>query len=94
VVFYVYGNEIIGFLTVGYKNLHLYLWEAMKLLIMPTASDIRSHNKDYKDIVKAVMKNRPFIHCKRETIIATPSVLLAEKEKELEYQENLKTVIS
>ena len=37
IMYYVYGEEIIGFVTVGYKNLHLYLWEAMKLLIMPPA---------------------------------------------------------
>ena len=37
VVFFVYGKEVTGFVTVGYQNLHLYLWEAMKLLIMPTA---------------------------------------------------------
>ena len=35
VIFYLFGDEIIGFLTFGYKNVHLYLWEAMKLLIMP-----------------------------------------------------------
>ena len=38
VAFYVYGDEVVGILTCGYQNLHLYLWEAMKLLIFPTAS--------------------------------------------------------
>lgn len=38
VAFYVYGNEVTGFMTCGYQNLHLYLWEAMKLLIMPPAT--------------------------------------------------------
>jgi hypothetical protein len=38
VAFFVYGNEITGFVTCGYQNLHLYLWEAMKLLIMPPAT--------------------------------------------------------
>lgn len=38
VQFYVYGDEIVGFCTFGYKNLHLYLWQAMKSLIMPTAA--------------------------------------------------------
>lgn len=38
VVFYVYGDEVCGFVTVGYQNLHIYLWEAMKKLIMPTAA--------------------------------------------------------
>ena len=35
VVYYIFGEEIVGFLTFGYKNLHLYLWEAMKMLVMP-----------------------------------------------------------
>jgi hypothetical protein len=38
VAYFVYGNEVVGFLTCGYQNLHLYLWEAMKLLIFPPAT--------------------------------------------------------
>ena len=38
VAFFVYGDEIAGFLTCGYQNLHIYLLEAMKHLIMPTAA--------------------------------------------------------
>jgi hypothetical protein len=38
VAFFVYGNEITGFMTCGYQNLHLYLWEAMKMLMMPPAT--------------------------------------------------------
>ena len=37
IVWYIYGEEIVGFCTVGYQNLHIYLWETMKLLIMPSA---------------------------------------------------------
>ena len=37
VAFFVYGEEICGFLTCGYTNLHIYLLEAMKQLIMPSA---------------------------------------------------------
>ena len=37
IIYYVWCEEIVGILTFGYQNLHLYLWEAMKLLIMPTA---------------------------------------------------------
>jgi hypothetical protein len=32
VVFYCFGDEICGFCTFGYQNLHLYLWQAMKQL--------------------------------------------------------------
>jgi len=38
VAFYIYGDEIAGFVTVGYQNLHIYLREAMKRLTMPTAT--------------------------------------------------------
>ena len=41
-VWYVWGEEIVGFCTVGYQNLHLYLWEAMKLLVMPPAIQLRN----------------------------------------------------
>ena len=41
VIYYVWGEEIVGFLTVGYQNLHIYLHEAMKLLIMPPALHLR-----------------------------------------------------
>ena len=51
VAFFVYGNEITGFMTCGYQNLHLYLWEAMRLLIMPPATQLRNGTMDYKHIV-------------------------------------------
>lgn len=35
VVYYLRGDVVCGFLTFGYKNLHLFLIEAMKLLQMP-----------------------------------------------------------
>lgn len=38
VAFFTYGDEICGFLTCGYQNLHIYLLEAMKQLIMPSAA--------------------------------------------------------
>lgn len=51
IYFYVFGDEIVGFCTVGYQNLHLWLWEAMKRLIMPTAGMMRAHGGDFKSIV-------------------------------------------
>lgn len=47
VQFYVYGDEICGFVTVGYQNLHLYLWQAMKNLTMPSASMMREADGDF-----------------------------------------------
>ena len=48
IIWYVWGEEVVGFATVGYTNLHLYLWEAMKLLIMPSAFEIRKEMVSYK----------------------------------------------
>ena len=42
VIYYIYGNEVVAFLTCGYQNVHLYLWEAMKLLLMPPATELRN----------------------------------------------------
>lgn len=42
VAYFIYGNEVTGFMTCGYQNVHLYLWEAMKLLIFPPATQLRS----------------------------------------------------
>jgi len=47
VIFYVTGDEVTGILTSGFQNLHLYLWEAMKQLIMPPASMLRVHDGDF-----------------------------------------------
>ena len=84
VAFYVYGNEITGFMTCGYQNLHLYLWEAMKLLIMPPATQLRNGTMDYKHIVQKVLAMRPYIRCKRTEIVSLPSIMLAEFDGELE----------
>jgi hypothetical protein len=59
VAFYVYGDEICGFLTVGYQNLHIYLHEAMKKLIFPTAAMMRSSDGDFKSIVAALLRMAP-----------------------------------
>lgn len=83
VAFFVYGNEVTGFMTCGYQNLHLYLWEAMKLLLMPPATHLRNGNEDYKHIVQQVMKMRPLIQCKRHDIVKIPSIMLAEFEHEI-----------
>jgi hypothetical protein len=68
IVWYIYGEEVIGFCTIGYNNLHLYLWEAMKLLIMPTASQIRRTQVTHHTIVAKVLKCRPEINAKRKAV--------------------------
>lgn len=58
----------------------------MKMMIMPAAGQLSSQTLDYKDIVKAVLKSRKFIHCKRHKILGLPSITLAESDSELEEQ--------
>jgi len=89
VAYYVYGNEVVGFATVGYQNLHLYLWEAMKLLVMPPAAFLRTNENSYKDIVRTVLNLRPTIKCKRHDIVSIPSVMIAEFDHELEKSAEL-----
>lgn len=90
VAYFIYGNEITAFMTCGYQNLHLYLWEALKLLIMPPATQLRNKTMDYKHIVNTVLKLRPQIQCKRHEIVKLPSVMLSEFDNELEKAEELR----
>lgn len=94
VAYFVYGNEIVAFVTCGYQNLHLYLWEAFKLLIMPPATQLRNHTMEYKHIVANVLKLRPHIQCKRHEIVKLPSVMLAEFDHELEKAEQLRNDVT
>ena len=91
IMWYVYGEEIIGFCTVGYKNLHLYIWEAMKLLIMPPAAPFRSKIVDHRAIVAKVLKCRPEILAKRKATIKMPSIIRAEFAREREKLTEFKT---
>lgn len=47
VQYYIYGDEVVAFVTCGYQNLHLYIWEAMKQLMMPSAAQLRSFEGDF-----------------------------------------------
>lgn len=58
VAFYVYRDEVVGFVTCGYQNLHLYIWEAMKALVMPSATVLRTHGTNVDHIVSSVLRMR------------------------------------
>ena len=45
-------------MTCGYQNLHLYLLEAMKQLVMPPATVFRTNGVDIDHIVGTVLKMR------------------------------------
>jgi hypothetical protein len=98
VIWYIYGEEIIGFVTVGYTNLHLYLWEAMKLLIMPPATQLRNEMIDHRAIVAKVLKCRPEITAKRAETLKIPSIIRTEFTREFEkldeFKQQLRTNIS
>ena len=86
----IWGEEIVGFMTVGYQNLHLYLWEAMKLLIMPPANLLRSEIANHKGIVAKVLKCRHEINAKRKEVVKVPSVRITEFTRERERLEVFK----
>lgn len=94
VAFYVYGDEIVGFVTVGFQNLHIYLWEAMKRLMMPTAAMMRMHDGDFKSIVAGVLKVAPEIEAGRQHTINTPSVIRAEFTREIEELDRFRQQIN
>jgi len=66
VAFFTFGDEICGFLTCGYTNLHIYLLEAMKQLIMPTAAMMSAADGNFDDIVNSVLRMRPDIEAGRQ----------------------------
>lgn len=52
IAYYSRGGIVCGFMTYGYKNLHLFLIEAMKILIMPYLSELRQMQDPHKAIGK------------------------------------------
>lgn len=90
VAFYVYGDEIVSFVTVGFQNLHLYLLEGMKRLIMPTATMMQRAGGDYKSIVAAILKMAPETEATRVHAIKTASVMVAEFTREIDEQNKLR----
>ena len=90
VTFYVYGDEVVGFSTIGYQKLHLYLWEAMKQLTMPSAKQIREADGDFEAIVRGILRLGPEITANRKITIQNPSVARAEFPHELEKMTELK----
>lgn len=93
VIWYIYGEEVVGFVTVGYTNLHLYLWEAMKLLIMPPALQLRNGMIDHKAIVAKVLKCRPEITAKRSETLKLPSIMRTEFTREREKLDEFKQAL-
>jgi len=55
IVYFVYGDEVCGFLTCGYRNIHIYLLEAMKKLIMPSASQLRTVHGSPKTAIARIL---------------------------------------
>jgi len=84
VAFFVFKDEVVGFVTCGYVNLHLYIWEAMKNLMMPTAAMLRAHDNNFEHIVDGVLKMRHDVKAKRKQVLAIPSVMKAEFTREID----------
>lgn len=93
-VWYVYGEEVVGFCTVGYQNLHIYLQEAFKLLIMPQATQLRKGFINHRAIVANVLKCRPDIAAKRSEQVKIPSIMRAEFTREREKMDEFRQEIN
>jgi hypothetical protein len=91
VAFFTYGDEVCGFLTCGYTNLHIYLLEAMKQLIMPTAAMITAAGGDFDDIVNSVLRMRIDIEAGRAYTVQTPTVIRAEFTREVDALNELRS---
>lgn len=91
VAFFCYGDEVCGFLTCGYTNLHIYLLEAMKQLIMPAAAMIQAADGNFDDIVNSVLRMRKDIEAGRQYTIQTPSVIRAEFSREIDSLNELRS---
>lgn len=74
VAWYLYGDKIVGCVTVGFQNLHLYLQEAFANDILPSAAELRATRGDYKPTVRKVLKVANFLHGERETGYHTTSL--------------------
>lgn len=90
VLYLLKGDEIMGFITFGFQNLHLYLREAMKLLILPNAQMMRLQNLNYKHIVAGVLKHRDRIYAKRHELFNIRTEIHAVKGAEVDYVHELR----
>lgn len=90
VAFFCFGDEVCGFLTCGYQNLHIYLMEAMKQLIMPSAAMLRANDGNFDDLVNMILRMRPDIEAGRQYTVNTPSVIRAEFTREIDTLNNLR----
>jgi len=88
VVYYVIGDEVVGFTTVGFKNVHIYLKYAMNELFFPSAVHLRSGQVNFKHIVSEVIRHSPNIKSERQLAEETPSMINAEFDEEIERAED------
>mmetsp|Transcript_4103 Transcript_4103/g.6936 ORF Transcript_4103/g.6936 Transcript_4103/m.6936 type:complete len:226 (+) Transcript_4103:153-830(+) len=93
IMYYLQGQEVVGFCTVGYQNIHLYLWEAMKMLVMPPGVMLQNKHVNSKSIVQNVLRLRPDITLKRPDSLQVPSVLRVEFGRERDEMDDFRAKI-
>ena len=93
VAYFIFGDEICGFMTCGYRNLHIYMYEAMRKLMMPTASQLKGVAGDPSLIVNRILHIKSGIECGRPGLLNVPSVLRAEFTREREKLEEFRSGI-
>ena len=77
-------GEVQGAVIIGFENLHLYIREALWLMVLPSILDIRMHKINHEDIVKIILKYQDKCKCERHEVINQKSVITAVKEQEVE----------
>ena len=83
IAYYSRGGVVCGFMTYGYTNLHLFLIEAMKMLLMPRFGELKSVPHPHRAIVNMVVMNSESIRCNRMDILNTPSSIVGVNETDV-----------
>jgi hypothetical protein len=93
IVYYARNGIVCGFATFGYQNLHLYLMEAMKQMVMPISTEIELTKDAYKRIVNLVVSMSDDIECNRHKMIAHRAEVMATKDHDVTQFRKLKEKI-
>ena len=90
IVYYSRNGIVCGFATFGYQNLHLYLMEAMKMLMMPVSNELQVTEEAHKKIVNLVLSQSDNIVCNRDKMIAHRAEVMATKSHDVKQFRKLK----
>lgn len=91
VIYLLKNGEVAGMITIGFTNLHIYLREAMRLLLIPNGQDLRMRDISHKDIVMMVLKHSGKIIAERHDVINQKSILYSVKSSDVDETASLRS---